>query len=1120
MSQTAQSAILDDDPLWYKDAVIYELHIRAFGDSNGDGIGDLNGLIERLDYVADLGATAIWVLPFYPSPLKDGGYDIADYTGIHESYGTRRDFARLLREAHKRGLRVITELVMNHTSSDHPWFQRARRAPPGSRYRNYYVWSDSAAKYDGVRIIFQDFETSNWTWDPVAKAYYWHRFYSHQPDLNFDNPEVQQAMLEVVDFWLEMGVDGLRLDAVPYLYEREGTTCENLPETHAFLKSLRAHIDAKFKNRMLLAEANMWPADAAAYFGEGKGDECHMNFHFPLMPRMFMAIQLEDSFPIVNILRQTPRIPETAQWATFLRNHDELTLEMVTDEDRDTMVRAYASERNARINLGIRRRLAPLLKVRRKIELMNALLLSLPGTPVIYYGDEIGMGDNIYLGDRDGVRTPMQWSGDRNAGFSRANPQKLYLPVIVDPEYHYEAINVEAQQQNSSSLLWWMKRIIAKRKQSRVFGRGSIDFMPVSNGRVLAYVREHEDMAVLVVANLSRFAQCAEVDLSRFEHAIPVEMFGQARFPEITKKPYFFSMSPHSFFWFVLERAHGDSAEVGSTLPSFEVAGSWTSVLAPKQRAKLVSALVAHAAGRRWFRGKARGRKGAEIRDVIRLTGALPSGKKEEFALVLLEVDYDEGDPEIYAIPLGFAVDRADIERASSTGSTVASLVVKEPGEEGLAAEGTLFDAVISPRFATALLATVRSRKANPGEAGEIAGVTYKLLKDLPQDADLTPHPLASEQSNSTILYGKHLVLKLLRVVDEGVSVELEMSRYLSSLNGFRGVARLAGALEHKDRNRTASTLATVHELVPNQGEAWQLTLDSLDRYFERLLSTEHRPAEPPARPATLLAGTGTIGPEVAEWVGTSLDRAKLLGKRTAELHLALAKEQKDPAFTPEAFTRMHQQSLYQSAHNLLTRTFEAVRKKVAKDPELGAGLAKEVLAAEEVLGQKLAEITGHRIAVDRIRCHGDYHLGQVLWTGDDFVIIDFEGEPARPLTQRRFKRCPLRDVAGMVRSFHYAGAAALRRGRLRPEDIAVLRPWAAAWYDWVAAAFVESYLATAKGAAFLPKGEKDIAILLDFYIAEKCVYEVGYELNNRPDWLEIPLRGLLHLCGSAGDKQ
>ncbi len=467
---------LDDDPLWYKSAVIYELHVRAFSDGNADGIGDFQGLTEKLDYLYDLGVTALWLLPFYPSPLKDDGYDIASYTEIHPDYGTLRDFRIFLHEAHRRGLRVITEMVLNHTSDQHPWFQRARRAPSGSKERNYYVWSDNQEQYKEARIIFKDFETSNWAWDPVAKAYYWHRFYSHQPDLNFAHPAVKQAIFEAVDFWLDMGVDGLRLDAVPYLFEREGTSCENLPETHLFLKELRRHIDQKYRNRMLLAEANQWPEEAVTYFGAG--DECHMAFHFPVMPRIFMSVHMEDRFPIVDILNQTPEIPANSQWTLFLRNHDELTLEMVTDEDRDYMYKVYATDPKARLNLGIRRRLTPLLGGnRRKIELLNALLFSLPGTPVIYYGDEIGMGDNFYLGDRNGVRTPMQWSADRNAGFSRANPQRLYLPIIIDPEQHYEAINVEAQQQNLSSPLWWMKRLIVLRKRYQAFSRGTTEFL-------------------------------------------------------------------------------------------------------------------------------------------------------------------------------------------------------------------------------------------------------------------------------------------------------------------------------------------------------------------------------------------------------------------------------------------------------------------------------------------------------------------------------------------------------------------------------------------------------------------------------------------------------------------
>src|SRR5436190_1252795 len=543
-----------DDPLWYKNAVIYELHVRAFHDSNEDGIGDLRGLTQKLDYLQDLGVSVIWLLPFYPSPLKDDGYDIADYYSINPMYGTLGDFKRLLREAHARGLRVITELVVNHTSDQHPWFQRSRRAKPGSLWRDFYVWSDTPEKYKDARIIFQDFETSNWAWDPLARAYYWHRFYSHQPDLNYDNPLVHKEVVKALDFWLDLGVDGVRLDAIPYLYEREGTSCENLPETHAYLKTLRGHVDDKYGDRMLLAEANQWPEDSVSYFGGGRGDECHMSFHFPLMPRIFMAVRMEDRIPIVDILQQTPAIPETSQWALFLRNHDELTLEMVTDEERDYMYRVYASQTKARINLGIRRRLAPLLgNDRNRIELVHLLLLSFPGTPVLYYGDEVGMGDNIFLGDRNGVRTPMQWSSDKNAGFSRASPQALYLPIILDPEYHYEAVNVEAQQANLNSLWWWMKRVLALRKKYQAFGRGSIQFLQPENRKILAFVRRYEEETILVVANLSRFPQPAQLDLSEFKQTVPVELFGRTEFPAVTDKPYFLTLSPHAAFWFCLQ---------------------------------------------------------------------------------------------------------------------------------------------------------------------------------------------------------------------------------------------------------------------------------------------------------------------------------------------------------------------------------------------------------------------------------------------------------------------------------------------------------------------------------------------------------------------------------------
>ncbi len=544
--------MIDQDPLWYKQAIIYEVHIRAFYDSNADGIGDIPGLIERLPYIQSLGVTCLWLLPMYPSPLRDDGYDIADYCAIHPDYGTVDDFRRLVEEAHRRGIRVLTELVINHTSDQHPWFQEARRDPKSPR-RNWYVWSDTDEKYKGARIIFLDTERSNWTWDPVAKQYFWHRFFSHQPDLNYDNPEVQDAILKVMKFWLDMGVDGFRCDAVPYLFEREGTNCENLPETHAFLKKLRAQIDSEYRGRVLLAEANQWPADVRLYFGDG--DEFHMGFHFPVMPRLFMAVRREERAPIEEILLQTPEVPFNCQWALFLRNHDELTLEMVTDEDRDYMYREYAKDARMRLNLGIRRRLAPLMENgRRRIELMHSLLFSLPGTPVLYYGDEIGMGDNYYLGDRNGVRTPMQWTGDRNAGFSRADTAQLYAPVIADVVYGYQALNVEGQERTRSSLLSWIRRLIRVRQRYPVFGFGKLRFQNPANKRVMSFVREYQDQTMLVVCSLSRYAQPAELDLSEWLGWTPVELFGETRFPRITRNPYQLSMGPYMFLWFRLER--------------------------------------------------------------------------------------------------------------------------------------------------------------------------------------------------------------------------------------------------------------------------------------------------------------------------------------------------------------------------------------------------------------------------------------------------------------------------------------------------------------------------------------------------------------------------------------
>lgn len=543
--------MISDDPLWYKDAIFYEVYVRGFQDSTNDGNGDLGGLIQRLDYLQQLGVDCLWLMPIYPSPLKDDGYDIADYYNIDPRIGTVEQFEELTHQAHQRGIRIIADLVINHTSDQHPWFQEARRDPNSPKH-HYYVWSDTDQRYQGVRIIFKDTEQSNWAWDHVARKYYWHRFFSHQPDLNYDNPEVRREILNVMAFWLDRGIDGFRVDAVPYLFEREGTNCENLPETHAFLKEMRRFVDAHYPNRLLLAEANQWPSDLLPYFGNG--DEFHMAFNFPLMPRMFMAIRREDSRPIIDILSNMPEIPETCQWALFLRNHDELTLEMVTDEERDYMYAEYAKDPRMRLNLGIRRRLAPLMQNgRRQIELLYSLLLTLPGSPVLYYGDEIGMGDNVYLGDRNGVRTPMQWTGDRNAGFSQCDPSMLYQPVIMDPMYNYQAINVEAQTRSPTSLLNWLRRLIRVRKSTKVFGRGSMKFVKCSNPRIVAYVRSYEGEHVLVVNSLSRFAQPVELDLREYEGYVPVEMIGKQEFPTITSRPYFVTTAPHGFYWFQLQ---------------------------------------------------------------------------------------------------------------------------------------------------------------------------------------------------------------------------------------------------------------------------------------------------------------------------------------------------------------------------------------------------------------------------------------------------------------------------------------------------------------------------------------------------------------------------------------
>jgi maltose alpha-D-glucosyltransferase/alpha-amylase len=1117
-----------NDPLWYKDAIIYEVHVRAFFDSDGDGRGDFQGLTAKLDYLRDLGVTAIWLLPFYPSPWRDDGYDISDYTSVHPAYGTIEDFKVFLDEAHLRGLKVITELVINHTSDQHPWFQRARLAPPGSPEWDFYVWSDTDKKYAGTRIIFTDTETSNWTKDPVANAYYWHRFFSHQPDLNFDNPLVHEELFKALDFWMEMGVDGMRLDAIPYLYEREGTNNENLPETHEFLKKLRAHVDAKFQNRMLLAEANQWPEDSIAYFGEpaqGAG-ECHMSFHFPVMPRLFMAVRMEDRFPIIDILQQTPPIPETAQWAIFLRNHDELTLEMVTDEERDYMYRVYAADREQRINVGIRRRLAPLLgNDRRRIELLNALLFSLPGTPVLYYGDEIGMGDNFYLGDRNGVRTPMQWSADKNAGFSRTNPQRLFLPVIVDPTYHYEAVNVEAQQGNPHSLLWWTRRMIALRKRHPAFSRGTIEFLQPDNHRVLAflrrYVSETADETILLVANLSRFAQHAELDLSALAGLTPVELFGRSPFPKIGTECYGITLSPHAFLWFSLMQ---DPAQFGrqkaqpeaaaeSAIRSIRIEGSWRSCLEGQGQEALESALLDVLPSRRWFGGKARTLRAVEISEAVPIDGAV---------VALLAVSYTDAEAETYALPLAFAPDSDAelVERLRAAGSpVVARLESGDPEGTGL-----LYDPLGEPGFSRALLAAFEHGESFRGARSEMVATASPVFAAIRGQGDLEPAPLKAEQSNTSVRFGDRLILKMFRKLEPGVNPDLEIGRFLTDQTDFRHTPRVAGALEIRERRSEPMTLGILQEFVANEGDAWSYTLDALGRYFDRILVSWGSEGAPvPTEPLADLARREMAADDF-ERIGTYVPTIQLLGERTAELHIALASGRgKD--IEPEPFSELYQRSLYDSMRTLTKKNLRLLRQRLKSLPEAVLSSAERVLAAEDEIIERFRRLTSRKLTAERIRTHGDYHLGQVLYTGRDFVILDFEGEPSRSLSERRLKRSPFRDVAGMLRSFQYAAYVKLfeeaSEGVASPESLPALESWALYWERWVSAAFLQAYLRRAQSASFLPASAEENTILLDAYLLEKAIYELGYELNNRPDWVRIPLQGILQILadGSKPDE-
>jgi maltose alpha-D-glucosyltransferase/alpha-amylase len=1070
-----------DDLLWYKDAIIYQLHVKSFFDANNDGVGDFAGLLAKLDYVAELGVNAIWLLPFYPSPRLDDGYDISEYRAVHPEYGTMNDVKRFITAAHARGIRVITELVINHTSDQHPWFQRARRAKPGSAMRDFYVWSDTDQKYAGTRIIFVDTERSNWTWDSVADAYFWHRFYSHQPDLNFDNPRVIEAVLGVMRFWLDLGVDGLRLDAVPYLVEREGTNNENLPETHAVLQRIRAELDAAYPGRMLLAEANQWPEDTKDYFGQG--DECHMAFHFPLMPRMYMALAREDRFPITDIMRQTPQIPDNCQWAIFLRNHDELTLEMVTDSERDYLWETYAADRRARINLGIRRRLAPLLeRDRRRVELMNCLLLSMPGAPVIYYGDEIGMGDNFHLGDRDGVRTPMQWSPDRNGGFSRADPAALVLPTLMDPLYGYETINVEAQMRDPHSLLHWMRRMLAVRRRHAAFGRGSLRFLYPKNRKVLAFLREHDGETILCVANVSRAPQAVEIDLSEFAGRMPVELNGGSVFPPIGKLTYLLTLPPYGFYWFILAAQsdppawHTPAPEPMPEYVTLVTRNKVADAIATADGAAFVRDVVpSYLQKRRWFSAKDQTIKSTKIRYLA----ALPDGDRE---VLLAEVETKtDGDTNRWLLPLAVAWDE---EAPVALPSQLALARVRRGRRTGL-----LTDAFSLPAFAHQMLAALAAGVTIDAAEGRIVFEPTEGMREiLRRRPDAEVLWLTAEQSNSSLIVDDAVMLKIFRKVSPGAHPEAEMSRYLTA-HGFANAPALLGEVVRVTAKGERNSLAVAQAFVRNQGDAWAWTIDQFNRALDDLSTPEE--------------GAEARADKVADYVAV----AGAIGKRLAELHAALAQPSVDAAFAPETATERDVASWIARATSLLDHAFALVKNRKTFDDETLEAQAKLLLSRHQALAKSLGRLAQAGIGSAKTRIHGDFHLGQVLVATGDVYIIDFEGEPGRTLAERRAKASPLRDVAGLLRSFDYAAAATLD-----PKNVTAARLSAASretfltrLRDSAQRAFLEAYYASIASAR-----NPD---LLDFFLIEKAAYELAYEAANRPAWLPIPINGLSRLA-------
>src|SRR6201991_2467863 len=1113
--------VLDDELHWYKDAIIYELHIKAFCDGDADGIGDFQGLLQKLDYLQDLGITAIWLLPFYPSPLKDDGYDIADYYNINPSYGDIAKFKHFLKEAHRRNLKVITELVINHTSDQHAWFQRARMAPKGSKERNYYVWTDNPDQYKDVRIIFQDFEASNWTWDPVAEQYYWHRFFYHQPDLNFDNPVVQKEVLKIIDYWCAMGVDGFRLDAVPYLFERENTNGENLPETHTYLKRLRKYVDEKYPGTLLLAEANMWPEDSASYFGNG--DECHMNYHFPVMPRMFMALQTEDRYPITDIFDQTPDIPETCQWAMFLRNHDELTLEMVTDEERDYMYKVYARDPKAKINLGIRHRLAPLLdNSRPKIELLNSLLFALPGTPVIYYGDEIGMGDNFYLGDRDGVRTPMQWSPDRNAGFSSANPQRLYLPLILDPEYHYEAVNVETQQSNTSSLFWYMKRIISVRKKFKTFGRGNLKFLSVENPKVLSFTRTYEDETLLVVVNLSKFSQAAEVDLLTYKGFVPVDVFSKNRFPVIRDDgQYFFTLAPYSYQWFILEKAHPEMDE-DKPLPLLLIR-QWDGLMEGTARKQLENSILPRYLQKaKWFISKERNVYQVTITDFIKApmtaaakwTGveAKPTGDESKpgsggtdraVYWLLLEIAGDDGIPGLYQLPLWLINEDAARRLAELYPEAVIASIRSEEGD------GVLVDAFFTTEWQGALLQKMAAHRSghSTGMPIEFDG-NDRLKKFLTEGKEVPPKIHTSDLYNTSITYDAAFFLKMYRKVERNMHPDQEITRFLSKQGNFPHLPAFIGSVEWKDK-RGCMVLGLMQELIENHGDGHGYFLERIANYIERILAREKNGPVVQEQLGTLAAPLAfdELPEELQTLLGAhAAEQARLIGLRTAEMHLALASGTGVKDFKPEAFSLHYQRGLFSSMQSLVRETYQNLERNKKVLPADMQVRIDRIMAYRPELLSTLKKIYVKKLDAQKIRIHGNYDLGQILLTGKDIAINDFSGDPSLSYSERRLRRSPFVDVASMVISFYEVAFDGFwHDAQLHADDVGRILPMAAVWAYFNSGFFIRAYKEKMQGSPIIPAAQEDFETMLQYYLVQSAMMCFNSYLKSDPKRVVIP---------------